>query len=207
MLSQFEEPKREVFLDWLQFVKEREDKLDSNWKQHFWRTLCGDCVADHPNDFAALSWQNNDFRRAKDEDQVSFNVWAKHNNLEELCLEHLPVDTSFDNNLKNQDIHNIGSVAYAIRTSTYGKRIFISGDGHIGLAPAHAALIYSRPDEVFIIPGAKTLFVLRPVGARHIPGIGMKMAYEMIGDCYLHGFMDGQGMVDFDERKETIYLV
>jgi len=78
----------------------------------------------------------------------------------------------------------------------------------MGLAPDGAGRADSVfGEEVFVIPGGKTPFLLRPLGPRHVPGIGIKPCYHFLGDCYLHGFMDGEGMRDFDRKKQIIYLV
>jgi hypothetical protein len=70
-----------------------------------------------------------------------------------------------------------------------------------------AATVLFGKDEIFVIPGGKTPFLLRPAGTRHVPGVGLKRCHHFLGDCYLHGFMDDEGMKDFDTKKQTIYLV
>jgi hypothetical protein len=66
------------------------------------------------------------------------------------------------------------------------SRCLIIGKGFTGLGPATTAV----GDEVFVLTGGKTPFVLR----RHedtdenVPG----PKYEIIGDCYVQGWMDGE---------------
>jgi hypothetical protein len=40
------------------------------------------------------------------------------------------------------------------------------------------------PDKVWIIPGARTPFVLRQKDTR----------YQLVGECYVHGLMNGEAM-------------
>jgi hypothetical protein len=72
---------------------------------------------------------------------------------------------------------------------------------NIGLAPSHAAISHAHPDEIFVIPGARSPVFLRPAGERYVVEEGMALLYEMVGECYIHGFMDGEGMADFEKDK------
>ncbi|KAF4564790.1 hypothetical protein EYR40_010961 [Pleurotus pulmonarius] len=68
--------------------------------------------------------------------------------------------------------------------STIANRAFVmTKHGMMGLAPVHA-----RPGDVIcILRGGQTPFVLRPKGGN---GDGEKV-WELVGDCYVHGIMDG----------------
>jgi len=98
----------------------------------------------------------------------------------------------------------------AVKAATTRRKFFISRKGYMGLAPDRAGgagTVFFGKEEVFVIPGGKTPFLLRPSGTRHVPGIGIKPCYHFLGDCYLHGFMDDEGISDFDTKKQKIYLV
>lgn len=89
-----------------------------------------------------------------------------------------------------------GSVArryyQTVLNSLYERRPVISTEGFVGLAPAH-----SQPgDWICIILGANFPFLLRR------RSIG---AYELIGEAYVHGIMDGEGM-QLGRDAESIYL-
>ena len=45
----------------------------------------------------------------------------------------------------------------------------------------------------WLFPGSKVLIILRDVGVRDVRGIGPKVCYAFLGECYLHGVMDGEG--------------
>ena len=195
---------KRVLLEWFHFAKAlcKNDKAGI-WKDHFWRTLCGDCLAEQPiKSFGAAHGITAAFRRASEDDRQLFNLWCSANDLSEISVH----DTSDDT--KGPQDHStelIGLVDDAIRTSTHGRRFFISQEGNMGLAPSHAFVI-SRPDEIFVVPGGGSPLILRPAGEQFISGRNVP-TYEFIGECYLHGFMDGEGMGTFDEEKQLLCLV
>ena len=47
----------------------------------------------------------------------------------------------------------------------------------------------------YILLGASLPFVLRPAE---------ESRYSLIGDCYMHGIMDGEAMTDLDPGKYTL---
>jgi hypothetical protein len=74
----------------------------------------------------------------------------------------------------------------SVVAATLSRRLIVSGS-YVGLGPADARV----DDELFLIRGGKTPFVLRATNAE--PTItGPK--YEIVGDCYIHGLMDGAGV-------------
>jgi hypothetical protein len=62
---------------------------------------------------------------------------------------------------------------------TFGRRLFKTARGFIGLGPAAAQI----DDQVSVLLGGQVLYVLRKQNDRH---------HEFIGECYVHGMMDGQ---------------
>jgi hypothetical protein len=67
----------------------------------------------------------------------------------------------------------------------FGRRMCMTKNGYIGLVPEGTKL----GDVVAIFPGASTPHILRP--GRH-PHWLARPAYELVGECYLHGAMDGE---------------
>jgi len=99
---------------------------------------------------------------------------------------------------------------YVVNTTIRDRRFFTTRAGRMGLGPPLAVkTLPPTPDEVFLFKGGKTPFILRPLGKRKIPGIGgeARSCYQMLGDCYLHGVMQGEAMEDFEERSEYIYII
>lgn len=64
------------------------------------------------------------------------------------------------------------------------RRLIVTQKTYIGLAPEYAEI----NDRICIIPGCQMPLVLRPVGARWL----------FVGQAYVHGIMDGEGIVDLD---------
>ena len=69
-----------------------------------------------------------------------------------------------------------GSLLFA----TVGRSFFLSNNGYMCLAPGE-----TRPgDQICVLLGGHVLYVLRPVGQNWL----------FIGECYVHGLMDGEAM-------------
>jgi hypothetical protein len=69
--------------------------------------------------------------------------------------------------------------------ATHGRHFFVTEHGYIGLAAATA----QRGDAVAVLLGGDVPYTLRSKGR----------AYELIGECYVHGIMDGKAISDFDK--------
>ncbi|KAF5844197.1 hypothetical protein GGP41_004962 [Bipolaris sorokiniana] len=95
----------------------------------------------------------------------------------------------------------IPSVERSVSIATLSRRL-ICGDGLIGLGPADMAV----GDELFLLPGGKTPFVLRPLGDKCWGGKSRCFKYEIIGDCYLDGWMDGGAKVSSREWVDIVIV-
>jgi hypothetical protein len=78
----------------------------------------------------------------------------------------------------------IPDIDNSIGVATLSRRLMLGG-GLIGLGPAATAV----GDEVFLLTGGRTPFVLRrhEDTNRAVPG----PKFEIIGDCYVSGWMNG----------------
>ncbi|KAI0975638.1 heterokaryon incompatibility protein-domain-containing protein [Xylaria arbuscula] len=217
MLYRPEKTQGSILRDWHTFTKDTYKQMlgsgSDSWKDRFWRTLCGDTIMTEQKvlvqeDFKAP------LRRippasasapSAETEEIAYNLWCRAQGIEELCTDVPPlVNDSGDITAGESAIGNIGS---AIKLSIASRKLFVSAKGHLGLGPPLAGQTYPQQDRIFIFPGGKTPFVLRYVGMRHVPGLGMQPCHELIGDCYLDRFMDGEGMRDFETEKQTVYLV
>lgn len=69
-----------------------------------------------------------------------------------------------------------GSLLFA----TVGRSFVLSDKGYMCLAPGE-----TRPgDEICLLLGGHVFYILRPVGE----------SWSFVGECYVHGFMDGEAM-------------
>ncbi|EMD93890.1 hypothetical protein COCC4DRAFT_191246 [Bipolaris maydis ATCC 48331] len=88
----------------------------------------------------------------------------------------------------------VPSIERSVSIATLSRRL-ICGDGLVGLGPADMAV----GDEIFLLPGGKTPFVLRLLNHDLVDVNGEETVYrpnyEIIGDCYLDGWMDGDAQV------------
>jgi hypothetical protein len=90
------------------------------------------------------------------------------------------------------------SIDTTIRSATVRRTFFITDKGHIGLGPAKM-----RPgDHLYVLLGGQTPFILREAGSRTFPRMSSqhrlgeikRQCFNVVGDCYTHGLMDGEAM-------------
>jgi hypothetical protein len=107
------------------------------------------------------------------------------------------------------------AIETSIMAATLSRRLIMCND-YVGLGPAAT----KSGDEVHLLMCSRTPFVLRPVAEAHLPseltptGRPVKnwtgpraTAYEVIGDCYVHGLMDGDVKNDSSQEWKTIPLI
>jgi hypothetical protein len=93
------------------------------------------------------------------------------------------------------------SIDATIRSATIRRTFFITKKGYFGLGPAKTR----RGDQLCILMGGQTPFVLRQSESRKMRVAGSEGDYdrkffEMIGDCYTHGLMDGEAMEEWGKE-------
>jgi hypothetical protein len=69
-----------------------------------------------------------------------------------------------------------------------GRRFFVSNEGLMDLVPDGVA----AGDEICILFGGYTPFVIRRLEGGN---------YEFIGECYVHGLMDGEAMEELEDSR------
>lgn len=69
-----------------------------------------------------------------------------------------------------------------------GRRFFVSNEGLMGLVPDGVA----AGDEICILFGGYTPFVIRRLEGGN---------YEFIGECYVHGLMNGEAMEELEDSR------
>jgi hypothetical protein len=103
------------------------------------------------------------------------------------------------------------SIDAAICSATIRRTFFIIGKGYIGLGPVKTR----RGDHLCILMGGQTSFILRQSGYRKLSvrrlerDVEIKWnCFEVIGDCYTHGLMDGEAIQEWgkvtDNTKQEI---
>ncbi len=96
------------------------------------------------------------------------------------------------------------------KRAAVGRRFFVSKKGYIGLAPAIA-----RPNDLIcILLGGQTPFILRKYedgkqpNQQQLQGIfGGDYLYQLIGESYVHGLMDGEAYSESENGDELEVFV
>jgi hypothetical protein len=80
-----------------------------------------------------------------------------------------------------------GHAFHQVMSSVHvSRRVFRTDGGLLGLGP----LSVRAGDHIFVLPGARVPFVLRPVS----PAGGSEACFEMVGELYVHGIMQGEAL-------------
>lgn len=72
--------------------------------------------------------------------------------------------------------------------------------GHWGLGP----LLMKEGDEIYVLPGSRSPLVLRPISSRTYPR-SHPQAYQLLGDCFINGAMDGDSVAVGDNIVDYIH--
>lgn len=78
----------------------------------------------------------------------------------------------------------------ALKCATFGRRFATTRGGYMGLVRKDVAV----GDEVFVLLGGEVLYVLRPE----------RDHYLFVGECYLHGLMDGEAMRWLEDGRASV---
>lgn len=96
------------------------------------------------------------------------------------------------------------AVDFAVTSATMNRRLFFTEKGYMGLGPARM----KAGDVAYVFAGGHMPFIIRSANERVVPGVGRRDCYELVGDCYIHGIMDGEVMDNFEQDQErSVYLV
>lgn len=79
----------------------------------------------------------------------------------------------------------IGGIDYAIRTTTTHRRLFTTSKGCLGIGPHLRGHGWPLREEIFVLPGGQTPFLLRQAGERYVTGHGVQPCYHLVGGCYV----------------------
>jgi len=76
-------------------------------------------------------------------------------------------------------------------TALFNNSIFISGEARLGLVPEDSRV----GDVICLFLGGQVPLVLRPDGDEFL----------FVGECYVHGMMDGEGLVEARKKQQWEY--
>lgn len=150
-------------------------KTSTTYRDAFWQTLCCSVLPsrtslpDYPQRIRACNTAS---------DRSWYNAWwtwvsefdAAENEIDLISSEYT-----------GSEIHVFNG---SVGSSTCLRRLFISRDEEwLGLAPMNA----NAGDVIALLEGGRVPYILRPRSDIHA-GV-----YELVGDAYVHGVMDGEG--------------
>jgi hypothetical protein len=80
------------------------------------------------------------------------------------------------------------------------RRLLVTKDGYMGLFPRHAA----HRDRIAVLFGSNVPWVIRPFEAA---AGGQPQRHQLIGECYVHGRMDGSVVNELESGVLTAQLI
>ena len=88
----------------------------------------------------------------------------------------------------------------SLRSFLINQSLVITQQGYMGIGPWNSEV----GDELWVLFGGRVPFVLRPYTTCDL-NESLK-SYTLVGDCYVHGCMQGQLMTRLKDRTQTAFL-
>ena len=159
----------------------------------YWRTLIADRV---PHSWSS-DWRQKTFDRMTQPGRAGRNVWRLYTNWREGV--HVGDKWTFLDPWQDMAYPSL------VTGASFGRRFMITERGFMGLAPAPASV----GDVICLAEGSQTPLVLAKVGHYEFndPDTPNLVDWHFVGDCYLHGIMDGEAWRDTEEEKPEVFLI
>ncbi|KAI4139396.1 MAG: hypothetical protein L6R39_006306 [Caloplaca ligustica] len=126
--------------------------------------------------------------RRQDGTQVSKDfertVWEFRETVDRLIAANIDLDSI--------NILEHGNIETRLVYMASGRRFCLTQSGLVGWVPRDAR----KGDSVSLLCGSKVPIVLRSKGD----------AYLVVGQCYIHGIMDGEALIGFTSKFKTMHL-
>jgi len=110
--------------------------------------------------------------------------WIHSDQLQRNCAVEWDLIDSTPSELTLVDQKRRMRMLIDVKQTTFGRRLFQTDGGLIGLGAADTA----AGDRVCVLFGGQVLYLLRPKI--------IDVEHEFIGECYVHGMTDGEGVTD-----------
>ena len=78
-----------------------------------------------------------------------------------------------------------------------GRHLFLTAAGYAGLGPPELQV----GDSIYALAGGRKLYVLRPV-----PGAIRSQTFNLVGDCYVQGIMDGEAVEGREDDFHDVFI-
>ena len=171
----------------------------------FWRTLIGDLIrtGTAPNTRGMKS----SYRRATKDDYEAYRAWSMWSR----CISRDTFSRTASFSQRDLD-EGISGIHHALKTATASRRFFLTKSGYMGIGPRTTVV----GDRVYVFKGGNIPFIVREdrlvtadsdedvSGPSDTPvGDG----FRLIGDCFVHGLMDGQAFTQTSLQAGKINLL
>lgn len=95
---------------------------------------------------------------------------------------------------EDQEINHLFEDSYALNGA--GRNFFITKRGYVGMGPRSLM----QHDQICLFLGAATPFVVRMVDCSCLTCLNATQHHKLVGECYVHGLMLGEGLSMGEER-------
>ncbi|OCK79012.1 hypothetical protein K432DRAFT_435624 [Lepidopterella palustris CBS 459.81] len=165
-----------------------------------WRTLVADSFFLHSSRGAAGLDGRAMFRRASSADLPAIQAWRRWlSRQKSIGIHKAPVLKDFENAEEHALVSNTDR---AVRSAVLQRSYFVTNTGYMGLGGG------AQPgDEVWVLMGARTPQVLRPVGSVGVEGVGEREVWINVGEAYVQGVMDGEVVKGENAEVKEILLL
>ncbi|KAH8745951.1 heterokaryon incompatibility protein-domain-containing protein [Hyaloscypha finlandica] len=160
--------------------------------QQEWRYLCGINMHNRSNYVAGGKATNAFWRTLVNDKHVKEDFITRRRCQKEDCKNYRTwvdelgdSDTPYWKSVHAQNYHSNFTEA------CLGRRFFVTKKGYFGIGPAEL----EEGDEIYILAGGKFPLVLRPSPE------SQPNTFELVGDCYVHGVMDGEAVTERTQRS------
>lgn len=173
---------------WRDWVIEADELAQPYQKtERLWRTL-----------IAGVSHPHKEGAPACYEEYFSFfkRIYIDDSRYQSMDWKQAQAQVSKDGAIEAEVKTAANSYLFALLDASIGRRFSVTAKGRFALVPDGAA----TGDLVCIVAGASAPLVLREVERSE----SARRTFALVGDCYVDGYMEGEGMVD--QKTEEIFI-
>lgn len=199
------------------FTQSNEKWVEGEHSDAFWRLLCGDMM------YASGASSEGTYRRAQPDDQQLFKAFTEdtvgfNRRMSRMTIKgkrtFYPTRPEESNRTRNQFF-------YAMQMMTACRTLFLTEQGRMGVGPRDTAM----GDHIAVLAGSTVPFLLREASklscqggmsevllprdmaeqGKEMPCHGVHQCYNVVGDTYVAGTMDGQ-VAKAQAQVSEIYL-
>jgi len=181
----------------------------------FWRTLIADLI--FTGTTPATRGSHGVYRRATVDDFQALRAWI----MWARCISR----DSFSRtaSFTRRDLEEgIAAIDHTLKTATASRRFFFTSNGYMGMGPKTTM----AGDQVLVFKGSKVPFMVRQDRSIVIEANNwitliagddseaqtscattqLKTSFQLVGDCFAYGLMDGEAFEHANALTENVYL-